>query len=480
MSKSIPQVFVDDSDPRIIYTGPQDAWVAQAEINTAPQPRTLADRPPFYGTRHLINSLNASLSYIFNGNGTKQFKSPRNFDAFINYKHRNNVTAVFSGGDPSEASPGGAPQPSGTSLPAFDDLFYTPSSIIDSELQEEDVAYSSDMVNVTAANTLGLAVPGNMVDFTFNGTSMALYATQQLGNNIPVGLSYHIDDGPFINFTLVVPSTIEESQNNQLIVQTAQYGRGLHHFHLDFLGGPSNQIILIDNIIAQNNPNTQKLVGLQVFPPVPSSSSSRSSNSQSTATLFTSLISSTRITHRIGQGAIIAIVVTLTLVILTVSIMVLKWRSRRPQSATGNTDLEGSEAMRVTPFIPTTFARRMTNTPSKRTPGLPPNPIRDTENISKANRRVVPLSYAVHTRASALEGPIPAPAAAPEAAPASPTTQDDTEEPIYRIHEDGGSVREVPSTVRGRRQIIDLPPLYSSNFGRRHQEATEEPNTGGQ
>ncbi|KAF9553783.1 hypothetical protein CPC08DRAFT_767249 [Agrocybe pediades] len=94
----------------------------------------------------------------------------------------------------------------------------------------------------------------------------------------------------------------------------------------------------------------------------------------------------------------------------------------------------------------------------------------------KSARGKVLVHLVVHTTPLA---PVRAPGAVaiPAEALASPAAEDATEEPIYRIHEDGGSVHEVSLTAPRQRQVIDLPPLYSSNLGH-HTEPLEDSNAG--
>ncbi|KAF9557380.1 hypothetical protein CPC08DRAFT_725124 [Agrocybe pediades] len=423
MSEDIPQVFVDDTDPHIVYSG-NGAWVAETDIGTAPQPWNLPQRAPLYGTQHQIRS-NGSLSYVFN-DGTEAGIQVELEGKFMCSIHDNlpsgdhNLTITFTKNqdDPrlNNADVGT------TSPPAFDGFFYTPSNT--KQLQEVDVAYPPELVNMTSAKSFALSFPGDMVDFTFNGmfplndgsffclcnqtshpgTSMALYATYQAGTNVPVGLSYSVDGGPSINFTLENPSSVP-SESDQLILQTPQYKQGQHRFHLDFLG-PSDQDILIDHLIVQSNPNTQKLVELQVFPALPSSATSSSAHSTTTALASpTATPQAESTSHRIGHGPVIAIAATMPalLAIFILSLLYIKRRSLRRKSATRNAG-DGSEVT-VTPFIPGIFARRLMYPSSKRMLDSVPDLPRVAGNVSKANRLVPPSHNP--TRTAALPEPIP-------------------------------------------------------------------------
>ncbi|KAF9553789.1 hypothetical protein CPC08DRAFT_754031 [Agrocybe pediades] len=504
----IPQVFVDDSDPNIVYSG-QDAWVVQTGISTAPQPFILPARAPLYGTIHQIAG-EGSLSYIYHGidvlaifnsgdNSTfissciidgkqagRDFQVPGE-TVFVCTSHdleavlqdgEHNITVIVSR-NPSLSDI----LPTTSSLPYFDGLFYTPSNAtyVASRGHELDLAYdpsqaSNDgFMNMTSRPHMewSLSVPGDGIDLDFNGTSVAMYVTYMNGDNVPVTLSYNVDGGPAINFTLVNPSTTQSAED-QLILQTPQYAQGQHHFHLDFFGPSSkDQYLYLDYVFVQNAPSTRKLA-LAPFPPIPSAF----------PTDKTSTIEST--SHHTAPQTIIAITATLpaVLAIFILSMLYIKRRQslrRKLSSRDGN-----SPEVTVTPFIPGIFARRLMYPASKRMLASVPDLPRVTQNVSKANQLAPPRHEP--TRAalpgpvpSAVEDPAPAPAPvpAPAAAPASPAAEDATEEPIYRIHEDGGSVHEVSSTAPRQRQVIDLPPLYSSNFGRR-AELQEDSGAGAQ
>ncbi|KAF9557379.1 hypothetical protein CPC08DRAFT_751986 [Agrocybe pediades] len=447
-------VFVDDSDPSIIYSG-EDAWAVQTGILTAPQPFNLPARAPFYDGKK------ASV-------GEDQYQVNCQSLSLPDGEHNLtvSVTQNIENQPPSDS----------LLIPDFDGLFYIPSN--SSPVHEVDIAFAALGVTglpagtsvVTEANSGSLSVPGDGIDFEFNGTSMAVYVTYMGGSSdVAMNLSYNVDDGPSINFTLDNPSTTF-SAAHELILQTPQYARGQHQFRLDYLGpAAGNQGLILDMIMVQNAPDTQKLVGLQVFPPIPSSitSSTSSSAQPTTAPLAskspTASPQAKSTPHRVGQETIIATAVTFpaVLVILILAVLFIKRQSRRRTSA--NFSLGDGSEVSVTPFLPTTFARRMAYTTfSKGLLDSQPNLTSGAQNTLKGRRLMLP-------RANSAEAAAHVPA---------PTAQGVTDEPIYRIHEDGGSVHETINPEQ--RQVIDLPPLYSSNFGRRGQEPAEEANTGGQ
>ncbi|KAF4613258.1 hypothetical protein D9613_010745 [Agrocybe pediades] len=503
MSEDIPQVFVDDSDPSIVYRG-QDAWAVQTGIPTAPLPFNLPARAPFYGTMHQVEG-SGSFSYIFNGTAIHALFETGGNDSFISScmldgkEQKADLFPVLEGtlcewGDISDGQHNltvsvfrDRNKILTTVIPYLDGLFYTPSDTM--LLQEVDIAYGPLHGNNTSG---GFEIPGESVDMNFNGsvpaqerTSMAMYITFSWGDNVPVNLSYTVDGGPTINFTVDNPSTAV-SAVDQLILQTPQYAQGQHHLHVDFLGpGSDVQSLAFDHFFVQNAPHTRKLA-LAPFPPINSSNITSTAQPDPSSTDNTSTIESA--SHHTPQRTIVAIAGTLpaVLTVLILSLLYMKRRSLRRNHATRNAG-DGSEVT-VTPFIPGIFARRLMYPSSKRMLDSVPDLPRVAGNVSKANRLVPPSHNP--TRTSALPEPIPVstptpaltrtPIAVPvpTAPPALPAAQDGTEEPIYRIHEDGGSVHEASSTAPGQRQVIDLPPLYSSNFGRR-QEPPEELNAGG-
>ncbi|KAF9553793.1 hypothetical protein CPC08DRAFT_767255 [Agrocybe pediades] len=300
MSANIPQVFVDDTDQNIVYSG-ADSWVAQTGISTTPQPSLLPARAPFYGTRHQVNGSSilssSSLTYTYRGRDVSAFlinsedSGAFSFGCMIDGKSMGAIMSL--GSSPadqvkcfSEGLQDGVhnitvsttrnPNANQNTVPpSFDGLFYTrTNATYTSQAQELDLAYtpaqasSLGMLNMTSgfeANTL--SVPGDALDFDFNGTSMAIYVTYIHSSNVPVTLSYNVDGGPPINFTLDNPSAFT-SASDQLILQTPQYAAGQqHHLHLDFLGPATkqNQALSLDHFFVQNAPHMQELAP---FPPL--------------------------------------------------------------------------------------------------------------------------------------------------------------------------------------------------------------------
>ncbi|KAF4612985.1 hypothetical protein D9613_010733 [Agrocybe pediades] len=337
-------------------------------------------------------------------------------------------------------------------LPYFDGFFYTPSNATyTSEAQELDLAYNpSQAVSLNMSGDSSpytLSSPGENFDFYFNGTSLAVYYVTFVGNNVPDNLSYTVDGGPAINFTVVNPATPNPTYN-QLILQTPQYAPGQHHLNLKFLGPAGKDQTLYFNLyIVQNNPDTRKLAP-SPLPPVDISIAQPTGPTPSPA-VNTSTLEST--SHHTTQKTIVAIAVTLSAVLALFILSVLyikRHRSRRRHSPLVNVScIEEDVGLRTS---------RGTR-------------CHDSEDVSKVIR-LVPPSHD-HTRVAALPLPLPAspaPAAvaAPTATPALPAAEGATVEPLYMIHEDGGSVHETIDP-QGQRQVIHLPPVYSSYFGRR-------------
>ncbi|KAF9557390.1 hypothetical protein CPC08DRAFT_710460 [Agrocybe pediades] len=495
-----PQIFIDDSDPNIVYSG-QDAWAVQKGVNTAPQPFIFPARAPFYGTQHQISG-HGSLSYIYHGsNVSAVFNFSGDNSTFISSCIIDGKRVVSSNGGLLSAMSIGLDQFScgsdelqdgehnltvivqpaddvdtiSRSPPFFDGLFYTPSSsIYTSKAQEFDLAHnvaqelSSGTLNMTSDADMpySFAHPGDSLDFDFNGTALAIYGMYTNGNNVPVTLSYNVDSSPAMNFTLDNPSAMV-SASNQLLLQTPQYAQGQHHLHLYFFGPASGaQRLYFSLLMVQNAPTTRQLA-LAPFPTIPGGNSNTSTSR-----------------HTIPR-TIVAIAATLPVVLalLIFSVLYIKRRSLRLRFESSGRPGNGAEVT-VTPFIPATFMRTIVHPSSKRMPDSFPDLARVAQNVSKANR-VVPSS-SNPTQAAALPPVLSTPLASvnlsgavaiPAAVPASPAAENATEEPIYRIHEDGGSVHEASSNAARQRQVIDLPPLYNSNFGHR-PEPTEDSNRG--
>ncbi|KAF9557396.1 hypothetical protein CPC08DRAFT_764623 [Agrocybe pediades] len=556
MSSGPPQVFIDDSDPNIVYSG-QNAWVAQKGILTVPQAVNLPSRAPFYGTVHKIQE-NGTLSYIYTGSDVSAFFKSRLEDiSILCIIDENTEGALSSFSQPDEVlcrsnglhdgqhnitisvSPSQHPQSISLISPYFDGLFYTPSknATDNTQAQELDLTYTPEqalsvgmkMTSGSTANTLSL--PGDAIDFDFNGTSLAMYVTYINGkhNDVTLALSYNVDGGPALNFTLENPPLVGAfSGKNQLILQTPQYAFGQHRLHLDFFGPattsapdvrqrgylpaessvglfssaspkqyedvkdralaldvqanlttiPTDPSFSLDYIFVQNAPGTRELA-LVPFPPVPSSSSTTSTAQPTPPTASptnnTSTLEST--SHHTIPRYIVAIAATLSTLftLLIFSVLYIKRRSLRRRFS--SRDNSNAAKVNVTPFIPGIFARRAMYPASKRMLASMPDLPHFAENVSKANR-LVPQGRNP-TRAAELSGPVPALVVSlpvPAAVPSSHAA-DDAEEPIYRIHEDGGSVHDASSNAPRQRQVIDLPPLYNSNFGHR-PEPTEDSNRG--
>ncbi|KAF9538065.1 hypothetical protein CPC08DRAFT_717602 [Agrocybe pediades] len=440
MSAGLPQVFVDDSDPSIVYSG-QDAWAVQTGIPTAPQPFTLPAHAPFYGTIHQIQG-NTTFSYVYNGtsisafffNGANVF-SISNIMCWLDGKalvlsyvdYSATGSSVCSPGSPNVAdgqhnltlsfTQSSGTVPSGEKLPYFDGLLYTPSNqTYMNQEQKTDVAYSLEQallagMNFTSGKSSDLTTPdwfpATGFDFDFKGTSMAVYVSYSFSNStVPLNLSYNIDYGPSINFTLDRPSSTDPisppiSSDYQLVLQTPQYAQGQHHLHVDLLGPAGNDPVLnFELFYVQNSPNTRNLA-LAPVPPVPSSATS---TAQPTPfpTDKTSTIKST--SHHTIPRTIVAIAATLPafLSIFILSVLYIKRRTlRRKLSSSWNAG--NSSEVTVTPFIPSIFMRTVVES-SKRMPDGVPYLARGVVNVSKANR-LVPPSH-TPTQAAALPGPV--------------------------------------------------------------------------
>ncbi|KAF9553786.1 hypothetical protein CPC08DRAFT_822092, partial [Agrocybe pediades] len=195
MSAGIPDIFVDDSDPSIIYSG-KDAWVPVTKISTIPQPFVLPARGPFYGTTHQITG-NATLSYIYNGTYITAF-------LFTNRNAAISIACLFDGeeqatvldqadnlycpNNPTKPPADGQhnltisfTQPTEgfgiTLLPYFDGLVYTPSNkSYMAQVQNTDVTYNLQRallagMNFTSGKTPSVSspnlFPGDSFDFDF-------------------------------------------------------------------------------------------------------------------------------------------------------------------------------------------------------------------------------------------------------------------------------------------------------------------------
>ncbi|KAF8883657.1 hypothetical protein CPB84DRAFT_1850929 [Gymnopilus junonius] len=203
---------------------------------------------------------------------------------------------------------------SGLSL-FFDGLMYAPSS---SATTTGDVFITSD-----PSLNLGQTTEATEWhwDFDFIGYSMSLYINYNSELSVVrTNGSYTIDgNGPY-NFTTADP--LFSSTAPQLLVQTPRYDLGSHKFHLDYTH--ENEIIPFSfyGIMVQNTTSTVDL-GLQVVPPVPSSTPPASSTSTSpsgaattTPTQSQSTATPTQYTLPIIIGSVVGGVVLIALLLL--------------------------------------------------------------------------------------------------------------------------------------------------------------------
>ncbi|KAF9542587.1 hypothetical protein CPC08DRAFT_770388 [Agrocybe pediades] len=452
MSNSTAQVIVDDSDPSIVYHG-QGAWAARTGVDDV-----------LYGTLHEVLA-EGSLSYIFNGTSVSALfflEDPGTISSCTVDGEKQIVAETVYGQVHnlmiSIKNPSSTNKTVVLPIPlSFDHLIYTASG--KEQLEKADtIYYPPSAVNITSATTKGLSVPGDKIDFTFNGrpagTSLAFHGDYSLrddalSTSLPnASLSYRVDDGPLINFTLSNIMINDLTSNvPKSIVQTPLYGEGDHTFHLEFLGPIGDELLItVREIIVQNAPSTQKL-GLQIFPAVPNSSS---------ATLAANNLSH----HRKRIPEIVVPIVAVLVTIFISALLFLKWRATKRNASARNTE-NGHLDVIAHPFIPAIFTRTMV---------LPSKAMLDSVvqcPYIAGKRPVLPDRESEPTFA-----PTSARLLAPDTTPSPAATIPTVEQPIYMIHTDGGSIHEASSTMPGQgepRQVIDLPPVYSAAFIRHQQ-----------
>ncbi|KAF9557375.1 hypothetical protein CPC08DRAFT_764607 [Agrocybe pediades] len=467
-------VFVDDSDPSIMYSGTQSSWVATSHMSVGPVLAVGSNRSPWYGTLHRALADGASLSYSFSGSfisahflgGAQAAISSCTLDG-------NSQAVIASGNDVVCLSD--PPQPSGQHTltiviqnnTSFDGLYYVPGD-------SEQANASMDKVITLKAN---LSTAGDAYDFTFNGRSLALFSVFGSGGiDGAAHISYNIDGGTPLNFTWNKTGNDNVVQD-QAIVQTAQYPAGGHTFHLEILSvdNSKNITVPIDHVVVQNSLSTSNLQ-LDTIPPgqgsnsagIPQPSTSTLSIPRHSSTSSIPQPSSTSSnpppsttaqpsSHRLQRGAMVAIgvVVPVVLILIIVGIVILLRKRRASTRLEKSRDLDiipDSEI--ITPFQ----VSGNTPTSDSRTAMQPPSKLR---GLYTAQHEKQGTSSALSPMSQDGTGTSQASAASPS--DSAPSANASPVQAIYRIHEDGGSI--VQTGQQSTSQVIDMPPVYSTLLG---------------
>ncbi|KAF4612996.1 hypothetical protein D9613_010746 [Agrocybe pediades] len=459
------QVFVDDSDPSIVYAG--GPWVAQTGIPTAPQGLTSPGRTPWYGTLHKAVG-DGNLSYTFHGTSISAYflgneaviqtcaidgKEQRVQTLFGQIICSNNVT-LSDGQHKLTISTSSIDPIKGPITASFDGLYFTPSAGTLTQVKASGTSVDTMNMTATQSGPPTLSAPGDTFEFMFNGSSISLYSTFQPGDvsQAPAELSYTVDDGPRINFTITNPALfIDGPAMSQLIVQTPRYSSNrTHRFLFSYMGPAKNgQPIGIDEIIVQDSPSTLNLT-LDAVPPL-SSATQSSASSLPTSSHAANSQPRTSSSHSISHGAIIAIAVTLSVVVTLIAChtVIFFHRRRHPIKKSAST---GASSTGVSPFIPSSFIRTV----------IPPSSKLDiaergSDNWTheKRDRHAGPPRLTLASTSTPTSQLVPLP-------PDNLGGGSRASHAIYRIHEDGCSVTDTTFGDASTRAVIDLPPVYST------------------
>ena len=251
----------------------------------------------------------------------------------------------------------------------------------------------------------------------FTGVSLSIYSQIIFESTRPSVLSYTIDDGPPINFTVGTPTSPNATLliDFQLIIQTPILAQGLHSLRMTIVGpnaGADGNSFSPRMIIAQNTTRSSNL------DPVPSLTS--------TGALIISQES--RSSRHISQGALVAMVLSVGLVLLigTFTLRFTQARRKRQKIADNSTIVQESFSLpdpdqRGRFYVAQYMTREKTEKYREALGNLTESqPVQDIEG-----------------------------------GPTSVDSQATAARVRYRIHEDGGEVGEVE-------QVIDLPPIYST------------------
>jgi len=231
-------------------------------------------------------------------------------------------------------------------------------------------------------------------------------------------MSYTLDDGPPINFTITNPTNSANPEiTSQLIVQTPRLpSAGAHRFSMILTGaaGTDNVVITVSSIIIQNA--TLPVVP-GAIPPVPSSPAASSSSSSSSSVSTESNSSSSGGSHKRTSIIIPSVLVPVLVVLTIIAFLVCRWRRRR-----GGKQLHGeADAMaEVEPFqAPHPSSMGYSQSISKLSPLRRPDSAayRDNDYHQRPQR--------------------------------------------YRYHSDGGALLSADEYAMDN-ETVDVPPLYGS------------------
>ncbi|KAF9483497.1 hypothetical protein BDN70DRAFT_873790 [Pholiota conissans] len=346
MSRSI---LVDDTDPRIAYTGP---WFT----NTGSFDETGDSGPPLESTLHGTNDA-ASFSYDFSGTsvtvaGANQFST--NVSALVSWQcfvDSESIPVISFAPPPANRVPfckkdGLADSNHTITVNAtvtnqqtffFDYIQYVPSATV--PLDQTSIAVNWTDPQLIFSGTWDFNLPQGpstiqdaaTASFHFTGTSLAWYGFY--ANNTPFAFtrgSYTIDGGDVIYFPLNAESTVPRS--GLLFFQTAVIPSGQHNITVQYHGNLHTTPLTLESLVIQNSaaPNISTSTG----------STTGSPSSQSEAP------SSHKSTH---VGAIAGGVVGGVVAVFGVILLFVFWKGKHPS----NDDIKIKDAEKhIQPFIP--------------------------------------------------------------------------------------------------------------------------------
>ncbi|KAF4621478.1 hypothetical protein D9613_001047 [Agrocybe pediades] len=447
-------VFVDDTDQRIVYGG--GAWKSVKNIDITSPPKDSLASNPLFGTFHTFNATASatgqpapSFTLAFNFTGI-QFKAMFHMSSTLGIKscsvdnNKQTISSRDSLNEKVSCNNGGKPlSPGPHSLvitfdpdPAtpiqFDGIIYTPND------PSKPVPDSNIITYFNTANPdishLGFGGMSNVDMMAFQWAFMSIskfkYSTDSVD---PAQLSYTVDGSQDpVHFTVTNPCNKKNSTiSSQLLIQTPLSSRNQSIFHLTYYNAsePSavNQTKFTVRFMVVQNATTPN-VQLPVFPTLTSSISS-SISATSLTTPLPRTIHANR--HRI------AIVVGFSLAIIaliTACLLFYLWRRRNAKAAKEQLD---NNSIWPRPYYP---KRNQSVRPSKIRHENTTHPERPVETSNRPTRRAV------------------------EAASA------DSRRILYRMHEDGGEMAgeyESGSQTQVQVEIVDVPPSYENIQDRR-------------
>ncbi|PPQ64881.1 hypothetical protein CVT26_002599 [Gymnopilus dilepis] len=277
-SARTPSVFVDDSDPRIVYQ-----QMAPDENVRATDIAQFATSP-IYGTLHATTFLSGTFTFDFEGTSIGAFFTSNSTTSALKTCVVDNVQqdVVLEENGASVVCQTSNPLQPGKhtlivsittvfldegDLVLFDYIQYTPSG---ADTSGEDIVYYTGDPTIKLSSSGQVLETGGTLDLDFIGYSLSVFVDfSSADSHSPSNVSYAIDGGEPLIFTIENFASTENSDvDAALVLQTPVFSAGQHHLHLIFLGSSETVPFNLNRIIVQNS--NFRTSDLNPFPPISS------------------------------------------------------------------------------------------------------------------------------------------------------------------------------------------------------------------